>query len=372
MHYLQPSQQKHVTRILLMIPVYSVSNLLAAIYYRKSIYFLLIGNAYAAFGLASFFNLLSSYIAPNLHEQKQYFRTVTPKKWNWPVPWLQKCTGGSERGLLRNPRSGLTWFNVIFFGVFQYCVVLMITSVAGVIAQAFDRYCSEAPIQPAFAHIWILAFNSVSAIVSSYCLSQYHDQNVHDVRQWKTNFQFFCINIVLYLSTYQNLLISILVKFGAFTATARFQTPDLNVSLPATLLCVEMAIISLLHLWAYPYRPYVKNETWTRLDGSEAGGEYKGGTFGVRALVDVLNWWDIVKAIGRAAKWMVVGRRSRQADVSYKLPTPYTEDDLSESTHRLQTFPSRGSGIGDQYDSGTDDIGLAPPAYRSQHYPEYI
>ncbi|OAL21554.1 hypothetical protein AYO22_07950 [Fonsecaea multimorphosa] len=404
-----------------MVPVYGVSNLLAAIYYKKSIYFLLIGNAYAAFGLASFFNLVSSYIAPDLHQQKVYFRTVTPKKWKWPISWLQKCTGGAEKGLLRNPRSGLTWFNIIFFGVFQYCFVLMTTSIAGVIAQIFDRYCSEAPIQPAFAHIYvfpsmvtgdysladlsqILVFNSASAIVSSYCLVQYHDQNVNDVSEWKSKFQFFCINIVLYLSTYQTLLLSILVRVGAFKATYYFQTPDLNVTLPATLLCAEMAIISLLHLWAYPYKPYTMNERWSRLDGSEASasGSYQGGLLGLKAFVDVLNWWDIFKAIGRATRWMFVGRRGRHADPSYALRTDHTMGSQFGATRRLANFGSptfsgvskAGNGAyfeghellaqndpnmarresDNEYRYGSDphDIGLVPTAYRSHYSRDYI
>ncbi|KIW24270.1 uncharacterized protein PV07_09997 [Cladophialophora immunda] len=427
-HYMQASRQKHVTRMLFMIPVYSVSNLLPVVYYRKNIYFLLIGNAYAAFGLASFFNLLSSYIAPNLHQQKGYFRHVTPRKWNWPVSWLQKCTGGAEKGLLRTPSSGLTWFNINFFGVFQYCFVLMATSIAGVIAQIFDRYCSEAPIQPAFAHIWafrslatdgcilaelsqILAFNTASAIVSSFCLGQYHDQIVGDVNQWKTKFQFSCIKIVLYLLTYQNLLMSILLSLGAFRASKRFQTPDLRVSLPGTLLCAEMAIISLLHLRAYPYRPYTKGANWTRSDGSEVLGEYKGGAFGLLALVDVLNWWDIVKAICRAAKWMVVGRRSRQSDPSYNVLGKYTGDSQFGDDHRLQnlgprvlppryaepgddahvveqqvddqrsnsvllgqgsSYMARGETESDDRYRDAYDIGLVSTPYQGYRYPEYI
>lgn len=94
-----------------MIPVYSVSNFLSVFYYEEAIYFQLAGNAYAALGLAAFFNLLNAYHGRDLHSQKQYFRSVTPLPWKWPVSWLQKCMGG-DRGMWRTPRSGLTWFNV--------------------------------------------------------------------------------------------------------------------------------------------------------------------------------------------------------------------------------------------------------------------
>ena len=40
------------------------------------------------------------------------FQTMPPlKRAVLPIAWLAKCCGG-ERGSLRTPRSGLTWYNV--------------------------------------------------------------------------------------------------------------------------------------------------------------------------------------------------------------------------------------------------------------------
>lgn len=101
-----------IIRILLMIPIYSTVSFLSYLYYKHSIYFEVLRDCYEAFAIASFFTLLCNYIAPNLHEQKDYFRQVQPINWFWGVFGLQKCTGGKDKGILRIPRSGLTWFNV--------------------------------------------------------------------------------------------------------------------------------------------------------------------------------------------------------------------------------------------------------------------
>ena len=95
-----------------MIPIYAVVSFLSYLYYKKAIYFELLRDCYEAFAIASFFTLMCHYIAPNLHDQKEYFRNVAAKNWVWPVTWMQKCTGGENNGWLRKPRSGLTWFNV--------------------------------------------------------------------------------------------------------------------------------------------------------------------------------------------------------------------------------------------------------------------
>ena len=131
-HYLKPYEQKQyvpllevlqaktnrcsIIRILVMIPIYAVVSFLSYLYYKKAIYFEVLRDCYEAFAIASFFTLMCHYIAPNLHEQKEYFRNVEPKNWVWPITWMQKCSGGEDKGWLRKPRSGLTWFNVRMFG----------------------------------------------------------------------------------------------------------------------------------------------------------------------------------------------------------------------------------------------------------------
>ena len=94
-----------------MVPVYAAGSFLSYLYYRHSVYFETIESCYEAFAIASFFTLLCHYVAEDLHQQKNYFRTIKPKKWVWPMGWIQKCCGG-EQGMWRTPRSGLTWFNV--------------------------------------------------------------------------------------------------------------------------------------------------------------------------------------------------------------------------------------------------------------------
>lgn len=106
------TNQNSIIRILVMIPIYAVVSFLSYLYYQHAIYFELGRDCYEAFAISSFFTLMCHYIAPNLHEQKEYFRSVEPKNWVWPVNWMQKCTGGETKGWLRKPSSGLTWFNV--------------------------------------------------------------------------------------------------------------------------------------------------------------------------------------------------------------------------------------------------------------------
>lgn len=100
--------QCRILRILLMIPVYSVTTMFSYVWYWHAVYWEVARDCYEAFAIAAFFALLCQFIAPQLGSQKEYFATMPVKPWPWPANWFNKCV----RGKLRAPRSGLTWFNV--------------------------------------------------------------------------------------------------------------------------------------------------------------------------------------------------------------------------------------------------------------------
>lgn len=137
-----------------MIPVYATSAFLCIWYYWHAVYFQVISDCYEAFAIASFFALMCHYVAPDLHEQKDFFRNMHPiQEWVWPITWLAKCSGG-EKGPWRTPKSGLTWFNIVWIGIYHYCFIRVAMTITAVVTQYFERYC-ESSNSPVFAHIWV-------------------------------------------------------------------------------------------------------------------------------------------------------------------------------------------------------------------------
>jgi hypothetical protein len=83
---------------------------------------------------------------------------------------------------------------------------------------------------------------------------------------------------------------------------------------------IEMAIFGILHLWAFSWKPYVLANQSTEVTDFYGNGKssYEGGSYGLRALIDAMNPLDLFKAIGRSARWLVVGRKQRMLDPSYR------------------------------------------------------
>ena len=80
---------------------------------------------------------------------------------------------------------------------------------------------------------------------------------------------------------------------------------DIQVGIPSMLLCIEMFLFSLLHIIAFPWRPYDIRRN------PDPAVYYRGGVGGWRALMDAFNPWDIIKASARGFRWLFVGRRHR-------------------------------------------------------------
>ncbi|KAM0716534.1 hypothetical protein Q7P37_007979 [Cladosporium fusiforme] len=330
-HYLVPDQQKHIIRILLMIPVYSTVSFLSYLYYRHAVYFQVARDCYEAFAISSFFTLMCEYVAPGLHEQKKFFRTLTPVNWFWGVFFMQKCTGGEDRGPFRKPRSGLTWFNVIWAGVFQYCLIRVLFTIVSVISERFDRYC-EHSLNPAFAHIWVVSFEGASVTVAMFCLVQFYIQLKQHLSEHRPALKIICIKLVIFFSFWQTMVISLAASsHGPLQPTKKLSYPDIYIGIPSVLLVIEMAFFAVLHIFAFHWKPYSLKHgaaAYTRSGESVENGapttlpisarRYRGFWY---AMYDSFNPWDIVKASARGLRWMFVRYKVRHADPSYK-PAP--------------------------------------------------
>ncbi|KAL3426898.1 duf300 domain-containing protein [Phlyctema vagabunda] len=369
-HYTRPYEQRHIIRILFMIPVYAASAFLQIWFYWHAIYFQVISDCYEAFAIASFFALLCHYLAPNLHEQKDYFRGIVPKPWVWPVNWFAACCGG-QRGPWRIPRSGLTWFNIVWSGVYQYCFVRVSMTVTAVITQYFGRYC-EASNSPVFAHIWILVLEGAAVTVAMYCLIQFYIQLRKDLSSHSPFLKVLAIKLVIFLSFWQSFMISILTSstLNVISPTQYLAYPDLKVGVPALLLCIEMAIFAVLHLFAFPWKPYSENAAPTKYPLSPATngpssdhvGPKQGGFLGVKALVDAMNPWDMVTGFARAMRWLFFGVKNRESDLSYKNSTFNSNVATNDNDMSLQ--PTAGK-EGQRYQS-TDTLPIANEFRRSK------
>jgi hypothetical protein len=111
---------------------------------------------------------------------------------------------------------------------------------------------------------------------------------------------------------------------GPLQPTKKISYQDIKVGIPNTMLCIEMAIFAVMHIFAFPWKEYsLKHKGPLDVSGSGYSGaapRYQGGPLGLKALADAFNPWDIVKASARGFRWLFVGYKKREQDPSYQNP----------------------------------------------------
>lgn len=104
-----------------------------------------------------------------------------------------------------------------------------------------------------------MVIEGVCVSIAMYCLIQFYIQLKDDLREHQPLLKVAAIKLVIFLSFWQTILISFLTSTGAIKASPRIQEPDLKIGIPSLLLCIEMALFSIFHLWAFPGNPTTSN-----------------------------------------------------------------------------------------------------------------
>lgn len=165
---------------------------------------------------------------------------------------------------------------------------------------------------------------------------------------------------------------------GPIKPTATISYPSWAVGIPNTILCFEMAAVSILHIFAYPHEPYRSrlqakgnyhshgsavrdndqhslhqvvvtrsHDGWVRQHDDaarehvwDARQSLRNATephacpvvgFKWQALMDALNFADVVFAVVTATRWLVAERRkdaARASAVEYELECPHSPGDI--------------------------------------------
>ena len=165
-----------------------------------------------------------------------------------------------------------------------------------------------------------MVFEAIAVTIAMYCIIQFYIQIKTDIAIHKPLLKVLAIKLVIFLSFWQEILISFLTSTGLIKPSEKFQTPDIKVGIPAFLLCVEMAFFAFFHFFAFSWVPYTPKSVIYQSElaaGEDAEVHYKGGFLGLKAIIDAANVWDVIKAVARSAKWLFKGRKTRMLDSSY-------------------------------------------------------
>ncbi|KAJ2140717.1 hypothetical protein IW142_005258 [Coemansia sp. RSA 564] len=347
-HYTIPRQQRHIVRIILMIPIYSIISFLSYRFYREAPYYTAVRDCYEAFAIAAFYMLLLQYIGDSSTAQKQQMLDKRGLKWTFPF----NC-------FVINPSHRRT-FDLLKWGILQYVVISPLNTIVTIIAHANGVFCPDS-MRPRYAHLWVAIIDFISISVAMYALVSLYRVIKDDISDQKPFLKFIAIKAIVFLTFWEGFIISWLGSNNIHVIKGtKYWTKDNVVDgLTALVICIEMVLFAALFIKAFPVTPFMRPEGTHRTPMR-------------RAFIDSLNFGDFFLEIWYLMRWMVsplTHRRPQELDtekgrfdrmdingaVRYntnKQMDPADADDMGEAVPLRQmqftehTPPSASHGVG--------------------------
>jgi len=238
----KPQHQKHIVRILVMVPVYSIDSWLSFRFYWLSVYFDLFRDCYEAFVIYEFYSLLVEYTggyekSKSTLEQKPSFKLVIPLCC-WEV--------APKRGLVR-------WLSRL---TLQYVVIKPPLAVMAIILETTNHYCSGSLTAFGSGYPYIIAIEFVSVTMAMYALILYYVVARKELTPFNPIPKFLSIKFIIAISFWQSVVVAGLVDVNVIKSSANWSTANFSEGIQNTLICFEMLMVSVWHLIAFNHKEF--------------------------------------------------------------------------------------------------------------------
>lgn len=254
-HYAKPHLQKHVIRILLMVPIYAVDSWFALRFSDTRIYVTPWRECYESVVIYSFYNYLLAYLEqPQVLGQdlKSCFELKEPVQHFFPVGHVMK-PWSMQNGV---------FLDICRRGVIQYVIWRPVMAFITVISEAFGVF-QEGMFTLYNVYPYVVIVNSVSQMWALYCLLMFYYAAREDLHPVRPIPKFICVKMVVFFTFWQSVFIALLIRFGVIRTKdswTSYDKQDFGAAIQEFLICIEMFFAALVHAWAFSPRDYREHE----------------------------------------------------------------------------------------------------------------
>ncbi|KAI2465565.1 DUF300-domain-containing protein [Annulohypoxylon bovei var. microspora] len=247
-NYRKPLLQRYVVRILLMVPIYSISSWVSMVSLSAAAFLDPVRDIYEAFTIYTFFQLLINY----LDGERALIIMAhgrAPVHHMWPLNHVLAKVDISD------PHT----FLAVKRGILQYAWLKPILAIAAIIMKATGIY-QEGYIGVSSGYMWSGIIYNISVTVSLYSLGLFWVCMHNDLIPYRPVPKFLCIKLIIFASYWQGFFLSILVWLGAIPDDVQGYTSDnLAAAIQDALICCEMPAFAVAHWYAFSWHDYADN-----------------------------------------------------------------------------------------------------------------
>lgn len=237
LHYAEPIFQRFIVRIIFMVPVYAVMSFISLILPDNAIYFTSIREMYDAWVIYNFFSLCLAWVGgPGAVVVSLNGKTLKP---SW---FLMTCC------LPAIPLDG-RFIRRCKQGCLQFVILKPILVVITFILYAKGEY-EDGNFSVNQSYLYITIIYTISYSMALYALALFYAACRDLLRPYNPVPKFIIIKSVVFLTYWQGVLVFLAAK-------SRFiKNTEKAADLQNYVLCVEMLIAAIGHLFAFPYKEY--------------------------------------------------------------------------------------------------------------------
>lgn len=250
-HFHEPRLQRLVIRILWLPAIFGVDNWLALRFKGVSLYWTALTGWYEAWVIYSFYGFLEGYLERGFPvgslAHLPHIQAIPPHKHPIPCCCFRPWDMRNGEFVRRNK-----------IGVLQYTLV-QTACTAVTFATNYRKLYHDGSTSTSYAYVYVTVAVNLSQCVALYCLILFYHQFVKELAPMRPLPKFLSVKAVVFVSFWQEMLIAALVYFKAIRRSdnwASYTIEDVSNGMQAFLMCLEMAIVAVVHIRVFPTTDY--------------------------------------------------------------------------------------------------------------------
>ncbi|XP_072128130.1 transmembrane protein 184B-like [Mobula birostris] len=248
--YSVPNEQRHIVRILFIVPIYAFDSWLSLLFFTNDqyyVYFNTVRDCYEAFVIYNFLSLCYEYLGG----ESAIMSEIRGKPIELSCLYGTCCLWGKTYsiGFLRFCKQA----------TLQFCVVKPLMAIITVILQAFGKY-KDGDFNVASGYLYVMIIYNISVSLSLYALFLFYFATRELLSPYSPVLKFFMVKSVIFLSFWQGMLLAILEKCGAIPkiAVADVYVGEGTVAAGYQnfIICIEMFFAAIALRYAFTSKVY--------------------------------------------------------------------------------------------------------------------
>ncbi|XP_074564695.1 protein LAZ1 homolog 1-like isoform X2 [Curcuma longa] len=262
--YKQPEEQKFLIGLILMVPVYAVSSFLSLAYTETAFVYEVLRDCYEAFAMYCFERYLIACLGGEENTIK-LMETQSEISSSTPLLELEYADG-----LVRHPFPlncfmkhwylGTEFYESVKIAIVQYMILKTVCALLAIILELLGVY-GEGKFKWNYGYPYLAVILNFSQTWALYCLVQFYSVTKHKLEPIKPLAKFLVFKSIVFLTWWQGVAIAFLFSIGTLKGHL---AQLLKTRIQDYIICIEMGIAAVVHLYVFPAKPYHRGERCVR------------------------------------------------------------------------------------------------------------